>query len=476
MIESAKLELDKHKAQRTKKIESMKTGYSDNPSARARRLAELEARGVNYDPEYLKKEKALKDALEYLEEMRREELAKATDLLDDDEGRGRGGGGGGGSDLLDGVVMGEEAAFGAGGAGDGGADLLGFDDRPPPPAPDLPTDAFFGGTSAATSNGAIDGAGDLLGFDPFSGGIGGDDGGGLAVLAGTRPASLGSTTAGMADARQASYGMGRGGNDAVAIADFPGAGAANGFEMRPSLVTGTMGTGGPRESNNEPGFAGGGDAAVGPTRTERDEAAEEERARKMTLAAGLFAGVGSSAASGETSARKPTTRSGDGRGASASDELIPVSNVAPPAATTPASFGSAFDVPADDSGPSSADPFAMGPMGGVGGAGCAPRPSAETTPSLPVGPMGGAGFPLMPPTAPPPPPTDPPPPPPPAPPGPGELCAEGGTTSMEQMQETIRQQQAQMQQMMQMMQQMQMQGGTGGGVGGGGMGGWPPPS
>lgn len=63
MIKSAKYELEQHKSKRANKITSMKKGYSDDPSARARQLQELERANLEDDPEFVKKEMALKDAL-----------------------------------------------------------------------------------------------------------------------------------------------------------------------------------------------------------------------------------------------------------------------------------------------------------------------------------------------------------------------------------------------------------------------------
>ena len=82
MIKSAKYELEQHKLKHQQKISSMKNGYSDDPYTRAQQLAEME-RNSNWqnDPKFIEKEKALRDALEYLEEMQKEQQAKNDNLL-----------------------------------------------------------------------------------------------------------------------------------------------------------------------------------------------------------------------------------------------------------------------------------------------------------------------------------------------------------------------------------------------------------
>eukprot|EP01082_Thalassiosira_pseudonana_P001195 g1350.t1 g1350 contig10:1904744-1906997(-) len=80
MINSAKYELEQHKRKHQQKIASLQSGYSDDPYTRAQQVAELE-RSSNWenDPKFLEKEKALRDALEYLEEMQRLENRQGFD-------------------------------------------------------------------------------------------------------------------------------------------------------------------------------------------------------------------------------------------------------------------------------------------------------------------------------------------------------------------------------------------------------------
>lgn len=82
MIKTARYELEQHKLKQRQKISSMKKGYSDDPYTRARQVAEMErSSDWQSDPKMIEKEKALKDALEYLEEMQREQQAQSGDLL-----------------------------------------------------------------------------------------------------------------------------------------------------------------------------------------------------------------------------------------------------------------------------------------------------------------------------------------------------------------------------------------------------------
>ena len=85
MIKSARYELEQHKLKHQQKISSMKKGYSDDPYTRAQQLAEVERNGNwQNDPKFLEKEKALRDALEYLEEMHREQQMQNSNLLSSD--------------------------------------------------------------------------------------------------------------------------------------------------------------------------------------------------------------------------------------------------------------------------------------------------------------------------------------------------------------------------------------------------------
>ncbi|KAL7500481.1 hypothetical protein ACHAWT_010450 [Skeletonema menzelii] len=153
MIKSAKFELEQHKNKRAEQIASLKKGYSDNPSERARKLEELERDDITKDPKFLEKERGLKQALEYLEELQREqqeEEGNVGDLL----------GGGddffGGNTQLNGAAVSNGQAFGGGGS----EDLLGFHQSNVAPLPVSSQPDVFGASSSGT---------DLLGFDGFAG-------------------------------------------------------------------------------------------------------------------------------------------------------------------------------------------------------------------------------------------------------------------------------------------------------------------
>mmetsp|Transcript_16085 Transcript_16085/g.33973 ORF Transcript_16085/g.33973 Transcript_16085/m.33973 type:complete len:882 (-) Transcript_16085:251-2896(-) len=526
MIDSAKFELEQHKSKKSQKIKTMKTGYTDNPNERARQLAELEAQNNwENDQEFLKKEKALKDALEYLEEMQREQMENVGDLLE--------------GDLLgnDATSSGGAPDSSGGFNGGGAADLLGFDNNPPPPTTDV-----FGGASAAPSMSPMNnnnyggaGAADLLGFDGLSGGN-------------SDPAPAHEVMPGY---------MGGGNTNTNATKNMPNVmEPTNAFDMCPSLVTGMAMEGAknsaqpspslapdfattsssmtPKFTDNVDAMGAMGGAPGTSIAAEVDEEAEAEKSRKMQMAAGLFAGVVPNKVA--TPQKKPIMGSGSSHSNfSALDELVSMGDttLAPPstAPSTTASNSSVFDssndLTASATPSTTSDAFAMGPMGGIAPTPPVAPPSSSSDPfgmgGGPMGvggPMGGGPLggisdsipapsmapPPLPTEAPPPPPAMAPPPPPmepPAPPpnnmassgmasnpmgstmampnaAPANNTMMGANPSVEQMQEMIKQQQAQMAQMMQMMQQMQMQGGgsmngANNGAGGGG-GGWPPSS
>ena len=392
-------------------------------------VAELERSSVETDPEFIKKEKALKDALEYLEEMHRVEQERVADLLE--------------GDLLGNASASSDVSSNVGG---GGADLLGFDNNPQPP----PVDVFGGSTASPASynvsGGGGAGAADLLGFDGMTGGNTVNKVPSSGAFPEPQQQQPVPTTNNPAM-------MGGGG---VMGANYN----ATSFDLRPSLVTGMRSAGNGsanptptvveelQSTLREPNFSGENDISTlgamgaGPPisslqQTELDEEAEAEKSRKMQMAAGLFAGVIPSAAA--SNPQRQIMQSGNSSNVSALDDLIPISDGAL-ASSTANNSSSVFDTT-----PSSSDPFRMGAMGGS---------SSMSMPAPP--PMA------PPPMAPPPPPTEPPPMPPPPPPSAMASPQLGNNATVEQMQKMIEQQQAQMQQMMAMMQQMGMQGNNNG--------------
>lgn len=414
MIESAKYELEQHKVKQQQKIASLKNGYSDNPLARAQQLAELErTTNIESDPEYIKKKKALEDALEYLEEMQRLEQDKnvgVADLLGGDSSIGRSDGG---RDQFSISRAGD--AIISHSSSDGVVDLLGFEDNNNPKSQ---VDAF-GGSSASFSvsyNSSVNfgGGADLLGFGTMPGADA------FEISDGSSP-FISNISVPMSD---------RGYMIRNSTSDSGNYGNKLSVGMRPSLVTGVQGVGGDNDTDDARGLQaslhhqplttpssislvevyGNPMISLAP---HLDEEAEAEKDRKLQMAAGLFAGVVPTI--GET--QKYNHR-------------IPImQNV----------VVDAIDLPSTHI--QSSDPYFMGPMGGTCG--------------TPI-----AGIVLPPPMAPPPPPPTQPPPPPAVTIYPNNDAhnALNNNLTVEQMQEMIQQQQAQMNQMMQMMQQMQMQG------------------
>ncbi|KAL7529933.1 hypothetical protein ACHAXR_003232, partial [Thalassiosira sp. AJA248-18] len=361
MIKSAKYELEHHKDKREQKMSTLKKGYSDDPYTRAQKLAELERINVESDPEFIKKEKALKDALEYLEEMKKLEEEKVGDLLEGDLL--------GAAATMSSTVGGNSSANG-GMSCDYGADLLGFDNNPPTTSS---THIFGGAVPPSAMTGTMAGGGgvsaDLLGFDGLttgsfsahpapmtSGGIMG-----VNTLENTNNFENNAATMG---------GGGIMGNNAN-------------FDMRPSLVTGMRGDTGNIPSNpafmgepvsqpasaapNFPGaengvstmgvMGGAQGTPISSLQPELDEEAEAENSRKMTMAAGLFAGVVPNGSS-NTSQRNQIMQSGNNSNISALDELIPTSDA--PLAPISAVASQPSSSPMQSSDPL----FGMGPMGG----------------------------------------------------------------------------------------------------------------
>ena len=134
MIKSAKYELEQHKLKKQTKISTLKGGYTDDPYARERQVAELETQNVDVD--FMRKEQALQDALEYLEELQRDQ--EGEDLLGNGEGAS--------GDLL-----------GTGGsATDASVDLLGFGGDQTPIQPQIDVFSMPASTPTISSNAPAD--------------------------------------------------------------------------------------------------------------------------------------------------------------------------------------------------------------------------------------------------------------------------------------------------------------------------------
>ena len=411
MIKSAKFELEQHKNKRAEQIASLKKGYSDNPHEVARKLQELERNDVTRDPKFIEKERGLQQALEYLEELQREQQEEEEENVGDLLGGGDFFGGT--TNAVNGGVN-HSLAFGG-----GSEDLLGFQSNVSQvPVSSSQPDVFGASSSGGTTA-------DLLGFDGFAG------------PSPQQPQHHQQQQQQIQQQQQQPYQSQP--HQINTITDNSSSMMGNGsflpspekLEMRPSLVTGMRGPPATGNSNagdddlwkgwhatsstNDPvappvstytedhissyGAMGGIPGSAIPQPEEENEDVKLEKERKMNLAAGLFAGVFPN-----------NTTSSSGSGA-------PMNSMS--ATTT--------------------DPFES----------MLPTPPMEAPPPPPI-------------DAPPPPPPNVPPPPPPPP--------ASGDVSVEQMQEIIRQQQEQMNQMMQMMQQMGMQGGAPNSNNGGG---WP---
>eukprot|EP00574_Skeletonema_japonicum_P002795 CAMPEP_0201714252 /NCGR_PEP_ID=MMETSP0593-20130828/816_1 /ASSEMBLY_ACC=CAM_ASM_000672 /TAXON_ID=267983 /ORGANISM="Skeletonema japonicum, Strain CCMP2506" /LENGTH=759 /DNA_ID=CAMNT_0048203517 /DNA_START=229 /DNA_END=2505 /DNA_ORIENTATION=- len=416
MIKSAKFELEQHKNKRAEKIASIRKGYSDNPMEVARKLRELDLKDdVTKDPKFLEKERGLKEALEYLEELQRdqEQQEKEKKVVDDTNvGDLLGGGAGdifGGNNMgVNGATTNYRQAFG----GDS-EDLLGFQTNvAPTPAPVLPVSSKTDVFGAVSSSG---GTADLLGFDAFAG------------PSQQRPQQSQQQHHQFSQTQPNQNNSANMSNSSSMMGNGSFLPSPEKLEMRPSLVTGIRGPTPTAEHSNTDSDdlwkgwhatsstnesvvpavsttytddissfgAMGGTPGSSIQQLEEDEDAKLEKERKMNMAAGLFAGV------------------------------FPDNNTSSNAPMNSISSGTI------------SDPFES----------MLPTPPMEAPPPPPI----EAPPPLPPNVPPPPPPNEPPPPPQPN---------NNGDASVEQMQEIIRQQQQQMNQMMQMMQQMGMQGGA----------------
>mmetsp|Transcript_39025 Transcript_39025/g.84111 ORF Transcript_39025/g.84111 Transcript_39025/m.84111 type:complete len:469 (+) Transcript_39025:96-1502(+) len=370
-------------------------------------------------------------------------------------------------DLLEGDLLGDSSGDGmvsggipGGGSSVGAADLLGFDANPiPPPATDV-----FGGASASlgmANDFGDGGSADLLGFDGLTGGNADalNSGGAFSsqsaanstISAGRNPVMpgyMGGQTNNLGNNSMSNNAVDKGAGIT---------GTNNGFDLRPSVLTGVRGDttpnvnsksigtmGGPlhsqRPTPTASNFAGidcdissmgamGGargtgalGGAKGTLQPELSEEAQVENSRKMHMAAGLFAGVVPSDAQGAKSQKKPIMAMGNNSKVSALDDLIPVANSA--LSSPPTSNNLAFGANDLTSGMPSSDPFGIGPMGGnTTNTTIPPAPAPSLAPPPPpasdpfgMGPMGGiigdnatiptAALPM----APPPPPMEPPPP------------------------------------------------------------------
>ena len=313
MIDSAKYELEQHKVKQQQKIASLRKGYSDDPMARAQQLAELErSTSIESDPEYIRKKKALEDALEYLEEMQRleEEKVGVVDLLGDDalrnDGRAQISSSNGGAMMSS--------------SGDGEADLLGFDSNPILSQVDV-FGAISTSFSADNSTVNVGGGADLLGFDTIPVRTAVDN---TAPYLSSQFIPNNSKAIPNTSVNSNSFhGGGIFGNNAT-------------VGMRPSLVTGALG-----------GVAGVQAPYTTPTplvpitsslAPQLDEDAEAEKSRKLHMAAGLFAGVVPTTQ--EDHQRKPIMQSDQNSSGCDSDPFgmgpmggscgIPIAGIAPP--------------------------------------------------------------------------------------------------------------------------------------------------
>ena len=430
MINSARYELEQHKSKRQQKISSLKKGFTDDPYTRQRQVEELEKNNIESDPEFRKKEAALKEALEYLEEMQREEQEKVGDLLEGD-------------------LLGDTSNVAAGNTtiDNVGEDLLGFASSNPDPTPQVDVFGMSATAPIASTNDAATqgGSADLLGF---SSDVNSTIPQHMPIQS-NMPKIINSEPIGQNNTTPMNGSLINNSN----------------FDLRPSLVTGMRETGTssvpierpppPPSSTNHfsdlqhddvssMGAMGGvqgtpiGSLQESSLQQKADEEeAQAEKSRKMQIAAGLFAGVPSH----PSIPQQAPVMQQNSSNISALDDLIPVSDTSQvPSATTTNNI-SAFDDNAHNDAIPVSDTFGMA-MGGS---------SSHDT--------NNTSIPIPPPMAPPPPPMAPPPPPHPtamAPPtNNGNNNLLGNNPSVEQMQEMIRQQQEQMNQMMQMMASMQ---------------------
>jgi hypothetical protein len=348
MIKSARYELEQHKLKQQQKISSMKKGYSDDPFTRAQQVAEIE-RSSNWqnDPKMMEKEKALRDALDYLEEMQREQQAQNGNLLD------------GGFDDLSPNNATKTDLLNAGAT----ADLLGFD-------------ASSNVSSPST---------DLLGFDQ-------------PITAPPPSTSLDPFTQQNSATNSSSF--------ANTNLNF-----MTGSEVRPSLVTGNsaqftdelnnkqsdllvMGGNNIFNKNSSKAYESVGGYNDNSTLTSwQREEAEAEKSRKMGLAAGLFAGVVTS---------KPNPSANATTILSAPSELYsPTMNILaqePEYTTNIPTLGhdATLEPPIDFS-------FGAAPMGGISGEGIVQPPSMAPPPPPLMAPPPPPPLPAM--APPPPPPT-----------------------------------------------------------------------
>jgi len=460
MIQSARRELEQSKLKRRNQIASLRKGYSDDPVARAREVQEMERRGWETDPKVMEKEKALKEALEYLEEMQRLENEGAQDLLGRDDGGGDGGDG----------LWGVDASSDEGGGN--APDLLGFDDFSSKmdgygASLTLPSNATLpSGTISSGGGGTVD----LLDFDVFGSGGGNTN-------SGTSSSALNANSLGLDSRISLVTGTGNAGTGAATINN-------NNYTNTNSSDLLGISNGGntyPTRGGNASSIGPIGGHAVSPVNTpysEQDEEAKADHDRKMKMAQGLFAGVvpvnnNTNNSSGNSHANKTPIMGSNQNRASAFDDLIPVSETPFTVITSPAVFGGVIDQNRNES-TTDEDPFAMGPMGGNAESKNAVIPLPPSVPPPPPPSM-----------APPPPPTEPPPPPPPVagnipfsglantnannrnindnnPYYPSNFNNSFGNNNVsnmtpEQMMQIMMQQQQQMEQMMKMMQGMGMQ-------------------
>jgi len=432
MIASAKYELEQHKATYNKKILALQHSYVDDPYTRAQQIAKLEAEQCNVNPEFRRKEKALQDALDYLEEMQQLEVDTQHQqvILEDD--------------LLG---VGGTSSISMSSNNNGGIDdLLGFDDTPTNVNNNftrpLGVQGHNGGNMGANNNA------DLLGFDNLSDGYiasSNYSSSSIGYYDGNNNSNLGG---GYYPHRQYPDDIARNG-DGISS-------SSNNNNMRPSLVTGihTTTTAVGLSSTSSTTFNRGLNSSITTSLRDDDEKEVAEQLRKVNLAEGLFAGVSGSWCDPNYNSNNRSNINNRSHNVTATKENDNIS--------------AAFDNNSIISTTVAETSFNLNPSAimsnNVGG-------MNDTYSICDIGnPMGGSNSSIIhdnyssmipPPAMPPhPPPSMPPPPPPPTTTGVGDGVANSNpfgssNLSVEQMQEMIRQQQAQMTQMMALMQQMQ---------------------
>lgn len=447
MIASAKYELEQHKATYNRKILALQHSYVDDPYTRAQQIAKLEAEQCNVNPEFRRKEKALQDALDYLEEMQQLEVDKQQQqvILEDDLL------GVGGTSSISNTNMSSN--------NNGGIDdLLGFHDTPTNVNNNftrpLGVQGHNGGNMGANNNA------DLLGFDNLSDGYNASSNYSSSSSIGYYDGSINNSNLGGGYYPHQQYpdDIARNG-DGINLNSSSS--SSNNNNMRPSLVTGihTTTTAASLSSTSSTTFNRGLNSSITTGLRDDDETEVAEQLRKVNLAEGLFAGVSGSWCDPNYNSNNRSNINNRSHNVTATKENDNIS-----AAFDNNSFISTT-VAAETSFNLNPSAIMSNNVGGMNDM----NADTYSYPICDIGnPMGGSNSSIIhdnyssmipPPSMPPPPPPSMPPPPlPPTTTGDGVANSNpfgNSNLSVEQMQEMIRQQQAQMTQMMALMQQMQ---------------------